>query len=110
MVRLFAVILSLVNGRNGFVLLDELEDGLHFSLLPRLWKIIFDIARRLNVQVFATTHSWDCIEAFQKAAAEDDDPGSGVLVRLDNRDGDVSATVFDERRLAIVTRDGIEVR
>ncbi len=108
--RLFGVILAMVNARDGFLLLDEVENGLHYSILPDVWRLIFQTARRLNVQVFATTHSWDCIEAFQQAAAEDDDPGSGVLVRLDNRDGNVSATVFDERRLAIVTRDGIEVR
>jgi hypothetical protein len=75
-----------------------------------LFKFVFEVSRRLNVQVFATTHSWDCIEAFQKAAAEDDDPSSGVLIRLQNKDGDVTSTVFDERRLAVVTRDGIEVR
>jgi hypothetical protein len=67
------------------------------------------MARRLNVQVFATTHSWDCIEAFQTAAAES--PEEGVLVKLrQNSKGDVEAIVFDEDELAIITRDQIEVR
>ncbi len=109
--RLFTLALVLSNAEDGILLVDEIENGIHYSALPDVWRLIFQTARRLNVQVFATTHSWDCIEAFQKAASEDDDPNSGVLVRLQNDDsGDVTATVFDERRLAFATRDGIEVR
>jgi len=109
--RLLSIILSIVNARNGVLLVDEIENGLHYSALPDVWRLIFQTAKRLNVQVFATTHSWDCIEAFQQSASEDDDPNSGVLVRLQNNDsGDVTATVFDEEDLAIVTRSGIEVR
>lgn len=106
--RLFGMTLALVNTKDGLLLVDEVENGLHYSILPDVWRLIFQTARRLNVQVFATTHSWDCIEAFQRAA--EDSPEDGVLVRLQNQDGDVTATVFDERRLAVVTREGIEVR
>lgn len=106
--RLFGITLALVNAKGGLLLLDEVENGLHYSVLPKVWRLIFETARRLNVQVFATTHSWDCIEAFQNAAAES--PEDGVLVRLQNKNDDVTATVFDERRLAIATRDQIEVR
>ncbi len=108
--RLFGITLALVNSGDGVLVLDEIENGLHYSVLPEVWRFIFQVARRLNVQVFATTHSWDCIEAFQMAAAEDEQE-EGVLVRLrQNSKGDVEAIVFDERRLAIITRDQIEVR
>jgi hypothetical protein len=108
--RLFEIALALTNATDGILLVDEVENGLHYSAQCDVWRFIFKASKKLNVQVFATTHSWDCIEAFQKAAAEDNDPSSGVLVRLENRNGDITSTVFDERRLAIVTRDGIEVR
>jgi AAA15 family ATPase/GTPase len=108
--RLFGMALSLVESSNGVCLIDEIENGLHYSVQYELWKLIFNIARRSNVQVFATTHSWGCIEAFQEAASEDGDPGSGVLIRLQNKSGNVVSTVFDEQRLGIVTREGIEVR
>lgn len=62
----------------------------------------------IAVQVLATTHSWDCIEAFQIAAAES--PEEGALVRLQTKRDDIVATVFNERELAIVTREQIEVR
>ena len=67
------------------------------------------MAHRLNVQVFATTHSWDCIEAFQQAA-EEDHAEEAMLIRLQNRRAGVVATLFDEEDLGIVTRELIEVR
>lgn len=108
--HLFYFMCALVNSAGGILLIDEIENGLHYSVLPEVWRLIFQTARKLNVQVFATTHSWDCIEAFQEAASEDDDPQSGVLVRLQNENGEVTSTVFDERRLAIVAYNDIEVR
>jgi hypothetical protein len=58
--------------------------------------------------VLATSHSWDAIEAFQKAASAT--PEDGVLIRLLRKGDDVIATVLGEQDLRIVTRDKIEVR
>lgn len=108
--RLFSIILSLCNARNGILLVDEIENGLHFTAQTELWRTIFRLARVLNVQVFATTHSWDCVKAFQRAAEEDIDQ-KGALVRLTRRrGGKIVVTTFSEEELAIVTRDDIEVR
>lgn len=60
------------------------------------------------MQVFATTHSWDCIEAFQHAAVAH--PATGELIRLHRSDTGIAATVADEADLAIITRQAIEVR
>jgi energy-coupling factor transporter ATP-binding protein EcfA2 len=106
--RLFGVILSLCNARNGILLVDEIENGLHYSVQPEIWRTIFRLANDLNVQVFATSHSWDCVSAFQKAANEN--PNDGVLVRLSKKDHQIIPTLFTEKELAIVTRDQIEVR
>jgi predicted ATP-dependent endonuclease of OLD family len=107
--RIFIISLALVSTKNGLLLLDEFENGLHYSIQYDLWKLIFQVARQLNVQVFATTHSWDCIEAFTKAAIEDKQD-EGMLIRLTNNEGDIVATVFDENELGIATREQIEVR
>ena len=65
MLRALGISLALVNVKDGILLIDEFENGLYYSVQPDVWQFIFQVARRLNVQVFATTHSWDCIEAFQ---------------------------------------------
>jgi hypothetical protein len=106
--RLFGIALSLVNAKDGLLLIDEFENGMHHTVQLDAWRAIFNLARRLDVQVFATSHSWDSIEAFQKAAAED--PDEGVLVRLSRSGEDIIPTVFCEDELAVATRDRIEVR
>jgi predicted ATPase len=107
--RMLGIALSLVSARGGVLLLDEVENGIHFSAQQQVWKLIFETAHRLNTQVFATTHSWDCIEAFQRAAAEDEHE-EAALVRLDMRKGAIQPITISERDLSIVTREQIEVR
>lgn len=107
--RILGMILSLVSARNGLLLIDEVENGVHYSVQGKLWELIFREAHRLNVQVFATTHSWDCIEAFQQAAQEDEHE-EAALVRLNANEDRVSATIFSEQELSVVTRQQIEVR
>lgn len=107
--HMFGIILALTNAQNGIALIDEIENGLHYSIQYEMWRLIFRLARILNIQIFATTHSWDCIEAFQKAATEDEGQ-DGMLIRLQRQGEDVVPTLFDERKLAIATRNQIEIR
>ena len=72
------------------------------------WNTVFRLALDLDIQVFATSHSWDSIAAFQEAASQT--PEDGVLVRLTRRGDNIVPTVFVEDELAVVTRDKIEVR
>jgi len=62
--RLFHIILALVNSKNGFLLIDEFENGLHWTIHPKIWDIIIRLSQELNVQIIATTHSRDCIKGF----------------------------------------------
>mgnify|MGYP001799463628 CR=1 FL=1 len=70
--------------------------------------MIFRSASKLNVQVFATTHSLDCIKAFETAAWESEE--EGVLIRLAQKAGRIFVGEFDERDLKIVVEGQIEVR
>lgn len=106
--RLFGMILFLVNAGGGLLLIEEFENGIHYSVQIDVWRMIFRLAHKLEIQVFATTHSWDAIEAFQLAASESQT--KGALVRLIRRDDRTISTVFPEDELAVVTRRKIEVR
>lgn len=110
--RLFGIALALVNAKDGIVLIDEIESGLHYSVQPAVWRLIFEVARRLNVQVFAATHSRDCIEAFQ-AATQLDRSSEALLFSLrekQGKPGEVAAIAFDDLELETVAREQIEVR
>jgi AAA15 family ATPase/GTPase len=110
MMQLLGIALSLVSCENGILLIDEIETGLHYSILPDVWKLIFKTAKDLNVQVFATTHSKDCIEAFTQAAI-DDEESEGMLIRLErNKSDKIIAKIFDEESLETIERRDIEVR
>jgi ABC-type taurine transport system ATPase subunit len=106
--RILGITLALVAAQSGLLLLDEIENGIHYTKQEELWRHLFRLAAELDVQVFATTHSYDCVLAFQQAATEH--PDEGVLVRLNERQGHVTATLFDEKDLSIVAAEEIEVR
>lgn len=68
--RLVALITSIYSMKNGILLIDEIDTGFHYSTLKMLWKTILDASSRYNVQIFATTHSYECIQAFSEAHKE----------------------------------------
>ncbi|MDP2901661.1 MAG: AAA family ATPase [Methylovulum sp.] len=114
MVRILQLVLKLFPAQGGFLLIDEFENGLHYSVQEKVWRLLFELSAKLDIQVFATTHSWDCIESFAKVAIEKQDV-EGLLFRVGqsvrNSDkGRVIATVFDEEQLYNITQSDVEVR
>lgn len=94
--RILTIILAMVNCENGYLLIDEFENGLHYTVQEQLWEVIFNVADRLNIQVFATTHSYDCINAFSTVLNSGRYPKeSGYMMRLDNYKGNIEATLYD---------------
>ena len=59
--QLLALRLSFVGAANGVLLIDEIDAGLHWTVMEDVWQLVVEVASQLNVQVFATTHSFDCI-------------------------------------------------
>lgn len=106
--RLFHIIVALVNAQNGLLLIDEFENGLHWSVQPKVWDIVFQLSERLNVQVFATTHSRDCIEGFDHAW--NNHPVLGAFFRLDAKDEFIKATEYTSETLTDAIDMDVEVR
>jgi hypothetical protein len=61
--RLLVLTVNLVNSAGGCLFVDEIDTGLHHSVMTKMWQLIIETARVLDVQVFATTHSLDCVRA-----------------------------------------------
>jgi predicted ATPase len=58
---------------DGILLIDEIERAFHWSALPHVWRTVHDAAALLNVQVFATTYSRECVAAAAGAVPADED-------------------------------------
>jgi len=108
--RILTIILALVNSENGFLLIDEFENGLHHTVQEQLWKVIFNLAQKLNVQIFITTHSEDCISGFENILNSPGNNLHGKLIRLDNVNGTIKEVEFDAKELKIATDNNIEIR
>ena len=68
--RLLSMVLAFHQARNGTILIDEVENGLHHATLEKVWTSLDWLSREFNVQVFATTHSYECIRAAHTAFKE----------------------------------------
>jgi len=105
--RILTIILAMLNSIDGVLLIDEFENGLHYSVQQKLWNIIFMLSEKLNIQVFATTHSNDCISGFTQANTS----GLGQGIRLDNISDGVTATIYDNNAdLSFAIDNSIEIR
>ena len=105
--RILTIILALLNCKDGVLLLDEFETGLHYSVQDQLWEIIFMLSEKLNVQVFVTTHSNDCVSSFARTNKQ----GVGQLIRLVNHNGDIVPTILDDiEELRFASDNSVEMR
>lgn len=68
--RVADFILKIVNNPNSILLIDEIENGIHFTAQAELWKMLFKLAIAYDTQIFATTHSFEMIKAFTKIAQD----------------------------------------
>lgn len=108
--RLVYLYCSLLVTDAKLALIDEVENGIHYSSLPILFQGIQNIAANNDVQTLMTTHSWDCIKAAYKIFADADNLKDFQLIRLE-RDGDnIRAVVINDEMLDTVMEAGYEVR
>ena len=82
--RIFEIALSFAYCKNGVLLIDELETAIHYSLLVDFTKFIQELAVKFNVQVFITSHSKECIDAFVNNEFKNDEISAFFLKNEDN--------------------------
>ena len=82
MTQIARLVLAIASVPDGIVLIDEVENGIHHSVLPDVWRAIDEAAKQFHTQVFATTHSFECIEAAHQALG----PDGFLLHRLEASD------------------------
>jgi len=85
--KLLFIILAIIENPDSFILIDEIENGFHYSMYSSLWRVIAAAARENNCQIIATTHSYECIEGAIDGINEVDMQDQFCLYRIEkNRD------------------------
>jgi ABC-type branched-subunit amino acid transport system ATPase component len=107
--RCFEFSVALASGEDPLLCIDEVENGLHHSILEPLWEWIAEASVLRGTQVFATTHSEECVQAACRAFKARDDDGLRVI-RLDKQEHETRAVVYDRNLVEAAGRMGVEIR
>ena len=103
--HLLSLAIAMSRCRDGFLLVDEIDTGLHYKVLPDMWKMIMDASLRFNVQVFATTHSYDCLSALAQHGGDPsllaESPDNFILQRIESDRTVATSYRPDEMRMAL---------
>lgn len=109
--RVLSVALAITIAPDGVVLIDEIENGLHWTVMRKIWEAISKYAEQNNTQIFATTHSWECIVSFQEALSElSREDISAKLFRLEQKNDQIKAISYSLQDLEISVKQKIEIR
>lgn len=107
--QMLALALHLAGARQGRLLVDDVDTGLHHSTMTGMWRLVIEAARNLDVQVFATTHSMDCIRALARASQAAGASDSDVRVqRIEREDGRTISYSLSE--VSVAAEGRIEMR
>lgn len=109
MARLLSLALAIGNAEGGIVLVDEIENGLYHGVMVDVWKAIATFARQFDVQIFATTHSYECIRAAHQAF-EEDSQYDFHLHRLERVQDDIRVVTYNKDTLGAALESGLETR
>jgi AAA15 family ATPase/GTPase len=107
--RSLSVLLAIGAAENGVVLIDEIENGIHHTAMKALWMVIAEASKTFNCQIFATTHSEECIRAAHDAFKESESYDLS-LYRLDKKNDSIGVVVYDEETLDTALSIPLEVR
>ena len=108
--RLFALIVALVNAKDGVLMVDEIDTGLHFSVMEDMWRLILKVAEKNNVQVFTTTHSNDCWQSLASVTYDYSQYTKDNVSIQRIEKGKTKAVSFSEKEIIAAVNNDIEVR
>ena len=108
--KLLHIILVMLANPRGVILIDEIENGFHYSFFPKLWEIIGELATMTGSQIFAATHSYECISGAAVFAKDTAKSELFRFVRLDRNNDEITPKVFENDSFEYAIENDWEVR
>ena len=110
--KILSILTTLYECKNGIVLIDEISNGFHYSVMAGLWKAVIFAARKNNVQIFATTHDIDSIKGLRDVAIGEKDVAqdAACFKLLSTPDSELKAYHYSLDSIDYSLNQEIEVR
>lgn len=106
--RLASLMLGIAASRDGVVLIDEIENGFHFSTMARVWKAILATCEHYNAQLFASSHSLECMRASVDALRQVEEDVR--LIRIEKSGSGPAPRIFDREKMLAALAADVEIR
>lgn len=107
--RMLAMAIAIIRSKGGVLLVDEIDTGLHYSVMSDMWRLIANTARDYGVQVFATTHSFDCVQSLATICHPLSNEESRISIQRIEM-GKRTSIPFTENEVRIAADRQIEIR
>ena len=110
--RLLQLILAMRSMKGGIVLIDEMANGMHFSVFEKIWKLIYEAAKKFNVQVFITTHNIETLQYLHKAASKDKEFQKSIrnYTILKDKEKNLEIFKYDFKEFSFAIEQDVEIR
>jgi AAA15 family ATPase/GTPase len=108
MEKLLSLIVAIAHSPNRIIFLDEIENGLHYSVLPKVWEALGKALRKYDCQLITTTHSYECLRSAYEGLSEM--PDDFRYIRLHRKGEDVSAKLSNYEMIGTAMKTKLEVR
>jgi ABC-type multidrug transport system ATPase subunit len=106
--KLFTILSAMILRGDGVVLLDEIDNGFYYDRLETIWRLIYRLSIKHNTQVFASTHSQECLKALAKVV-KGNETDFNLLHAERDKDG-ISVTQVEGEFFEDAIEQGFEVR
>ncbi|NOQ32208.1 MAG: AAA family ATPase [Helicobacteraceae bacterium] len=108
--HLISIVTALYSCENGYLFIDEIDNGIHYTQIDTIWEIILKVSKELNVQVFCTTHSKECIDSYARVSKKLDDQDVCFIKMSRLKDNSIKAGVRDYEMIQDSVEDEHELR
>ncbi|OKZ20506.1 MAG: hypothetical protein BHV77_09955 [Bacteroides sp. 43_108] len=108
--KIVSLLTAVYNCKDGLLLIDEISNGFHHSVMCSLWKVLIDASVKNNTQLFVTTHDLDSIKGLRDAAINEYSDYVASFRLLKSSDGELKAFHYSLDSLDYSINQEIEIR
>ncbi len=105
-----SIICALYACENGYLFIDEIDNGIYYDHLDRLWEIILTLSKKTNCQIFATTHSKEMLDSFARVAKKLNEQDISYTLLVKDKQQEIKTISFDYEMLDYSLSQEHEVR